>query len=628
MGFDGVPGTQEDDVRHEDLVFEGRSEVALGFGQGFLDLAADAGDCADRGAFELCDFKRRAEHVFDESGVFEDLVGVAGQFEFLDNFGALIDVEDHACGGEAEAWVFVGEGLHGAEARVGRCEGSPESSRAVHVFGRVLEHAVAHSVLVDAVHGCCLEAAPAQTDDQWIVGLKDLLVPSVTLDADLNEAHALFCGLEAADEEGVSWVVVFDELRRDVVQDESRVGACLVALGAHSGRFVQFLELSPVDVLLLLKQCLLCVVPFILAEFALFVLTVGIAVGVLRVQESLSVFLFETELQFFLATGVLLTLCLEVLPFLRSVIVTRVPGVLEVFELAVTLVVLIAFTIPVESFEFAQSLCVDTCWCSCCKAFLQSIDVLLVGPLALQRLVVKGRHHAVFFVRLSRRLPFKEFVLCFLLVSISLLSLFAPPLANNLDGGQHVVVHKSCQLSNPIRLLATVPGVCPLRQSTLPHRLAVLVVIREFLLVLVACTIFKFLVRDGGNTSQVTVRVGEGDIALDFLVFALLVLAGTFHLSRRFLQALKIGLVIRVGTVKACFILGVACVAVVSFGKSGCAAALSSSVLYLFFIVVQVLNSHAFAKQADTLVVLAKQFPSSLQTNHHLLAESTFTLVI
>ncbi|KAH6262618.1 hypothetical protein HBI41_125290 [Parastagonospora nodorum] len=75
-GLDGIPGTQEDDVAHEDFVFEGGAEVSFGFGKGALDLAADTGDGADGGAFEFCDFERGFEHVFDEGGVFEDLVGV------------------------------------------------------------------------------------------------------------------------------------------------------------------------------------------------------------------------------------------------------------------------------------------------------------------------------------------------------------------------------------------------------------------------------------------------------------------------------------------------------------------------------------------------------------------------
>ena len=75
-----VPCAQEDDVAHEDLIFEGSAEMALGFRQRFFDLPADAGHGADGGALEFGDFERGGEHVPDESRVAEDFVGRAGQF--------------------------------------------------------------------------------------------------------------------------------------------------------------------------------------------------------------------------------------------------------------------------------------------------------------------------------------------------------------------------------------------------------------------------------------------------------------------------------------------------------------------------------------------------------------------
>jgi len=105
----GVPGAQEDDVAHEDLVFEGCTVMAFGLAEGFLDLTPDAGDGADGGAFELGDFERRAEHVLDECRVLEDFVWVAGKLELLDNLGAFVDVENNTSGGEAEARVLVRE---------------------------------------------------------------------------------------------------------------------------------------------------------------------------------------------------------------------------------------------------------------------------------------------------------------------------------------------------------------------------------------------------------------------------------------------------------------------------------------------------------------------------------------
>lgn len=75
---DGVPGAEEDDVAHEDLVLEGSAKVPLRLGERFLDLAPDAGDGAHGGAVELGDLEGGAEHVSDEGGVAEDFVGGAG----------------------------------------------------------------------------------------------------------------------------------------------------------------------------------------------------------------------------------------------------------------------------------------------------------------------------------------------------------------------------------------------------------------------------------------------------------------------------------------------------------------------------------------------------------------------
>jgi len=50
---DGVPGAQEDDVGHEDFVFEGCSVVAFGLAEGFFDLTSDAGHGLDGCAFEF-----------------------------------------------------------------------------------------------------------------------------------------------------------------------------------------------------------------------------------------------------------------------------------------------------------------------------------------------------------------------------------------------------------------------------------------------------------------------------------------------------------------------------------------------------------------------------------------------
>lgn len=107
VGFDGVPGAEEDDVAHKDFVLEGGTEVAFWFAEGALDLTSYTGDGADACAFELCDFEGRLEHVFDEGRVFEDLVGMAGELELLDDFGAFVDVEYYAGSCDAESRCLV-----------------------------------------------------------------------------------------------------------------------------------------------------------------------------------------------------------------------------------------------------------------------------------------------------------------------------------------------------------------------------------------------------------------------------------------------------------------------------------------------------------------------------------------
>ncbi|KAH3947360.1 hypothetical protein HBI24_165190 [Parastagonospora nodorum] len=142
-GLDGIPGTQEDDVAHEDFVFEGGAEVSFGFGKGALDLAADTGDGADGGAFEFCDFERGFEHVFDEGGVLEDLVRVASELELLDDFGRFVDIQDNAGGADPEAGCLVAEALKADKTSVWCDERAVEGTKAMHVLRRVLEHAIA-----------------------------------------------------------------------------------------------------------------------------------------------------------------------------------------------------------------------------------------------------------------------------------------------------------------------------------------------------------------------------------------------------------------------------------------------------------------------------------------------------
>lgn len=132
-----VPGPQEDDVGHEDLVLEGGAEVAFRFAEGAFDLSPNAGDGTDGCSFEFGDLDGGAEHVANEGGVAEDLIGLAGQLEFLDDLRRLIDVKDDTCCGDTEARIGVAEGLNAAEAGVGCDQGTVEGAEAVHMLRSV-----------------------------------------------------------------------------------------------------------------------------------------------------------------------------------------------------------------------------------------------------------------------------------------------------------------------------------------------------------------------------------------------------------------------------------------------------------------------------------------------------------
>ena len=346
VGLDRVPGAKEDDITEEDLVFKGGSEVAVGLGQGALDLTADAGDGLDGGAFEFCNFQRRVEHVLDEGGVLEDLVGCTGELELLDDLGGFVDGQDRAGGGDAEARVGGGEGVEADEAAVGGDEGRVDGAEAVHVFGGILEHAVARARVGDGVDGERLEAAPAQREDEGVVGLEDLLVPAVALDADLDESPAVFGGVEPSYDNGQLGVELVDELGGDAVEDNLGVLAGSVTFYGGSLALVKRREFLLVDVKLFLDHGLLGVVPVVFAEF-LYVAAVFAGVGFV-VEETVTVFFLETLLEFLFAAGVLFPLGFDFFGCLLLRCLCGLFGVFEIFEDTIAFVVLVVFAEAVK----------------------------------------------------------------------------------------------------------------------------------------------------------------------------------------------------------------------------------------------------------------------------------------
>ena len=73
----GSPGTAEDNVRHDDLVFERCTEGTCRTGTLVLDLATNSRHSLNLYAFKSCNLNRGVEHVSDEGSVLKDLEGVA-----------------------------------------------------------------------------------------------------------------------------------------------------------------------------------------------------------------------------------------------------------------------------------------------------------------------------------------------------------------------------------------------------------------------------------------------------------------------------------------------------------------------------------------------------------------------
>ena len=87
------------------------------------------------------------------------------------------------------------------ESRIRRDEWAVECGETMHMLRCVLQHPISDAGIGDGVDWESLKTAPSKREDQWIVGLQDLLVPSVTLDTDLNESESVFRGIDASDKD-------------------------------------------------------------------------------------------------------------------------------------------------------------------------------------------------------------------------------------------------------------------------------------------------------------------------------------------------------------------------------------------------------------------------------------------
>mmetsp|Transcript_16919 Transcript_16919/g.40557 ORF Transcript_16919/g.40557 Transcript_16919/m.40557 type:complete len:204 (+) Transcript_16919:728-1339(+) len=197
------PRPQEDDVRGQQLVLERGSEHTVLALDRLLDLASDPAHRPNRSALELSHFQSAGEHAFDEAGVLEDLFGLADQLQLLDHPRcASVELGDDACRCDAEARRRRVEQLHRHKACRRRGHRAVDLGEAMHVLRRVLDHAVALLAGDDGLEReqrHRLEPPPAHREDQRVVVLEDLLVPSVLLDSDLDEAERLLHGSEPSD---------------------------------------------------------------------------------------------------------------------------------------------------------------------------------------------------------------------------------------------------------------------------------------------------------------------------------------------------------------------------------------------------------------------------------------------
>ncbi|PMB66231.1 hypothetical protein BM221_008433 [Beauveria bassiana] len=447
--LDGVPGAEEDNVAKEDLVLEGGAEVALGLGEGALDLPADAGDGLDGGALEFCNFERRGEHVLDEGGVFENLVRRAGELELLDNLGRLVDGEHSAGGGDAEAWRAAGHGVEGDEAAVGRDEGRVDGAEAVHVLGCVLEHAVARARVRDGVDGQRLEAPPPERQDERVVGLENLAVPPVPLDAHLHKAPAVLCRREPAHDDGQPRVEARYKLGRHPVEHKLGVPPRPEAFHRRPLLLVELLVRLLVDVELLLDRCFLRVVPVVLAKLLLRVAAFAPRVG-LVVEEPVAVLLLESLPKLLLAARILLPLRLNVLGggLHHRLGLAALLG-LEIFKLAVAFAVLVSVRGAVPAFPVAVVTAAAAAHVGCGKPAAQSLHLFLICPLGRQILIIVIGNIAVFdeVFCFLRGLLEKVVVIFVFDILLFFFILLAHPSLESLLWCHRCIVHEPCEVT-------------------------------------------------------------------------------------------------------------------------------------------------------------------------------------
>mmetsp|Transcript_53561 Transcript_53561/g.143502 ORF Transcript_53561/g.143502 Transcript_53561/m.143502 type:complete len:328 (+) Transcript_53561:686-1669(+) len=224
------PALADDQVRHEDAVLKGRTEVALG-ALGLLDLSANAADRLDLGVQVLAHLEVGVEHVLDECGVPEDLEGLACELELLHDREVRRRLEDAAGAADAEV-ANLPPTPEGQDARVGRHHRTVSGHGAMRVLQRVLE--VAHPLLPSVLQRerrQRLEAAPTRGEQNGIAALEQFGVPPVPLEPHLHQAHAALAWQQAAQYDRPLPLELGDAGRRHVVEPYAHKGGDRHAVG-------------------------------------------------------------------------------------------------------------------------------------------------------------------------------------------------------------------------------------------------------------------------------------------------------------------------------------------------------------------------------------------------------------
>ncbi|KAH3688655.1 hypothetical protein WICPIJ_000346 [Wickerhamomyces pijperi] len=194
LGLNRIPSSHDHDIGKNDLIFESSTKVTLWLRQGTLNFTSDTRDGFDLSTFKLGNFQSGGKHVLDESGVSENLVWMTNQLQLLDNLNGGIHFFNNTSGGDSESTggLFGRNNLHTTERRVWSDKRTIEGSITESMLRGVLQHSCSCSGVRSGVNWQSLETSPTQGQDQRIVGLQDLLVPSMSSDSDVHEPESFF----------------------------------------------------------------------------------------------------------------------------------------------------------------------------------------------------------------------------------------------------------------------------------------------------------------------------------------------------------------------------------------------------------------------------------------------------